>query len=181
MPRLITGRPAMSRISDRALVRLVRDSTCCHRAWPVEARRATISPEEKGAITVSPVTAGLDARIEERMKPLIIGGRTVHQIGLPYHWGVGSDAVVSGDAANDLIGLSLDPNTQIQGSKAGSCDIVAGRRPTGPALMELVREYQRRAGTTIETDSARITDPAAEIVYPDPSQDDPNKEGKTTW
>ena len=57
--------------------------------------------------------------------PLVIGGRTVHQIGLPYHWGVGSDAVVSGDSANDLLGVALDPNVQIQESKAGSCDIRA--------------------------------------------------------
>ena len=54
-----------------------------------------------------------------------IGGRTIHQIGLPYHWGVGSDAVVSGDAANDLLGVALDPNVHIQETKAGSCDIVA--------------------------------------------------------
>ena len=56
---------------------------------------------------------------------------TVHQIGLPYHWGVGGDAVVSGDAANDLLGVTLDPNVQIQESKAGSCDIQPGRRPHG--------------------------------------------------
>ena len=53
----------MSRISDRALVRLVRLSTCCHNCWPFEARRATTSPDEKGAITVSPVTATLGARM----------------------------------------------------------------------------------------------------------------------
>ena len=43
----------------------------------------------------------------------------MHQVGLPYHWGVGSDAVVSGDAANDLLGVALDPNVQIQESKVG--------------------------------------------------------------
>ena len=52
----------MSRISDSALVRLVRDRTCCHSGWPLVTRSATSSPEEKGAITVSPVTAGLEAR-----------------------------------------------------------------------------------------------------------------------
>ena len=52
----------MSRISDRALVRLVRDRTSFQRAWPLEARRATSSPDEKGATTVSPDTAGLEAR-----------------------------------------------------------------------------------------------------------------------
>ncbi|MCY1552100.1 hypothetical protein D9M68_884750 [compost metagenome] len=53
----------MSRSSDRALVRLVRDSTCSHTGWPFAACRATIWPEEKGASTVEPLTAGLEARM----------------------------------------------------------------------------------------------------------------------
>ena len=116
-----------------------------------------------------------------RMTPLVIGGRTVHQIGLPYHWGVGTDAVVSGDAANDLLGVTLDPNVQIQESKAGSCDIRAGRRPRGDELLRLVAEYQARSGVTIETDNVRITDPAREIVEPPPEHDDPGREGRTRW
>jgi len=119
--------------------------------------------------------------VTERMTPLIIGGHTVHQIGLPYHWGVGGDAVVSGDAVNDLIGLTLDPNVQIQECKVGSCDIQPGRRPQGAELLALVEEYQVRSGATIETDNARITDPAHETVYPPPEQDDPNQEGYSRW
>jgi formate dehydrogenase major subunit len=102
------------------------------------------------------------------MTPLLIGGHIVHQIGLPYHWGVGNDAIVSGDAANDLIGVTLDPNVQIQESKAGSCDIRAGRRPRGEQLLRLVTEYQVRSGATIDTDNARITDPAHETIDPLP-------------
>jgi formate dehydrogenase major subunit len=88
----------------------------------------------------------------------------VHQIGLPYHWGVGSDAVVSGDAANDLLGVTLDPNVQIQESKAGSCDIQPGRRPQGEDLLRLIEEYQSRAGATVETDNERISDAVREII-----------------
>ena len=130
------------------------------------------------ATLVSP-RAAIEARVlvTDRMTPLTINGKTVHQIGLPYHWGVGSDAIVAGDAANDLIGISLDPNTQIQGSKAGSCDIRPGRRPTGPALMELVHEFQVRAGLSEATGAAAITDPAAEIVFPEPPGS-PEKEGR---
>src|SRR5262249_43655385 len=69
--------------------------------------------------------------------------------GLPYHWGVGRDAVVTGDAANDLLGVALDPNVQIQESKVGSCDIRPGRRPRGEALLRLVAEYQSPPGTTV--------------------------------
>ncbi|UDY24110.1 molybdopterin-dependent oxidoreductase [Nocardioides sp. Kera G14] len=128
-----------------------------------------ISPqlaEERGlenggwATLISP-RAAIEARVlvTDRMRTLTINGRDVQQIGLPYHWGVGSHAVVSGDAANDLLGVFLDPNTQIQESKVASCDIIAGRRPTGQALLDLVREYQERAGITVETDNQRLTRP----------------------
>lgn len=120
-----------------------------------------VSPElaaERGltnggwATLVSP-RAAIEARVlvTDRMRPLHVAGRTLHQIGLPYHWGVGDHAVVEGDAANDLLGLALDPNVQIQESKVGSCDIRPGRRPRGPAVLDLVAEYQRRAGLTPDT------------------------------
>ena len=55
--------------------------------------------------------------VTERMRPLRLkGGRIVHQIGIPYHWG--SKGVSTGDSANDLLGITLDPNTHIQESKA---------------------------------------------------------------
>ena len=80
------------------------------------------------------------------MTPLQVGGRTVHQIGLPFHWGRGESAIVQGDGANDLIGMNLDANTQIQNSKNNSCTILPGRRPRGAGRAELVEEYRRRAG-----------------------------------
>ena len=105
--------------------------------------------ENGGWATIVSARAAIEARVlvTERMTPLTITGRTIHQVGLPYHWGVGSDAVVSGDAANDLLGVALDPNVQIQECKAGSCDIVPGRRPAGEELLRLVAEYQSRSGT----------------------------------
>lgn len=108
-----------------------------------------------GWATLVSARAAVEARVlvTERMIPLTISGKTVHQIGLPYHWGVGKDAIVSGDAANDLIGVALDPNVEIQESKVGSCDIIAGRRPTGPKLLQLVAEYQSRSGSTVETNN----------------------------
>jgi formate dehydrogenase major subunit len=117
------------------------------------------------ATIISPRTA-IEARVlvTARMIPLAVGGHTVHQIGLPYHWGVGKDAIVTGDAANDLLGVTLDPNVQIQESKAGSCDIRPGRRPRGEQLLRLVAEYQTRAGVTTDTGNTRITDPAREVV-----------------
>ncbi|OBJ72648.1 formate dehydrogenase [Mycobacterium sp. 1274756.6] len=115
--------------------------------------------EPYGWATIISPRAAIEARVlvTERMAPLRLGDRTVHQIGLPYHWGVGGDAVVSGDAANDLLGITLDPNVHIQESKAGLCDIRPGRRPRGPRLLELVAEYQSRAGVTVATGQERVT------------------------
>src|SRR5690625_4075429 len=106
--------------------------------------------EHAGWATIVSARAAIEARVlvTDRVKPLQVGGRTVHQIGLPYHWGVGSDAIVTGDAANDLIGVTMDPNVLIQASKAGTCDIRPGRRPRGHALRDLVEEYQRRSGAS---------------------------------
>ncbi len=120
--------------------------------------------EPYGWATIISPRAAIEAKVlvTERMTPLVIGGRTVHQIGLPYHWGVGGDAVVSGDGANDLLGVALDPNVQIQESKVGSCDIRPGRRPHGEDLLRLVAEYQSRSGATVETDNIRITDAVRE-------------------
>jgi formate dehydrogenase major subunit len=150
-----------------------------------------VSPElaaERGLVNngwatiISPRSA-IEARVlvTDRIKPLIIGGHTVHQIGMPYHWGVGTRAVVSGDAANDLLGVTLDPNVQIQESKAGSCDIRAGRRPRGEQLLRLVAEYQTRAGLTIATGNARITDPARENIEPPAERNGSTEEGWTRW
>jgi formate dehydrogenase major subunit len=110
--------------------------------------------ENAGWATIVTARTAVEARVlvTDRIRPLMIDGRQVHQIGLPYHWGVGGGgAVVSGDSANDLLVLALDPNVHIQESKAATCDIQPGRRPTGPALLRFVEEYRSRAGITVET------------------------------
>jgi formate dehydrogenase major subunit len=112
--------------------------------------------------TIISARTAIEARVlvTDRVAPLRVGGKTIHQIGLPYHWGIGGgDAVVTGDSANDLFGVALDPNVHIQESKAASCDIRPGRRPRGPALLELVKDYHRRAGITLETGNERRNDP----------------------
>jgi formate dehydrogenase major subunit len=117
-----------------------------------------------GWATITSARTAIEARVlvTDRMVPLRAGGKVIHQVGLPYHWGVGGDALVSGDAANDLFGVTLDANVHIQESKVASCDIRPGRRPTGPALLEHVEAYRRRAGVTILTgNEVRSGDPAS--------------------
>jgi formate dehydrogenase major subunit len=118
-----------------------------------------VSPElaaERGLVhlgwaTIATARNVVEARVlvTERIPPLTVAGRRLHQIGLPYHWG--TNGYSTGDSANDLIGISLDPNTHIQETKAFACDIRPGRRPTGAARPDLVRAYRRRAGITEQT------------------------------
>ncbi|MDT7549021.1 MAG: formate dehydrogenase major subunit [Actinomycetota bacterium] len=126
-----------------------------------------VSPEharERGLVhldwaTIITARTAIEARVlvTDRVVPLRVAGRTIHQVGLPYHWGVGGDAVVTGDSANDLFGITLDANVHIQESKVASCDIQPGRRPTGAALLRLVADYRDRAGITVETSNRRMT------------------------
>jgi formate dehydrogenase major subunit len=100
--------------------------------------------EHLGWATIVTARAAIEARVlvTDRMVPLTVRGRTMHQVGLPYHWG--QNGLVTGDAANDLVAVALDPNVHIPESKAASCDIQPGRRPRGTALTAFVEGYRRR-------------------------------------
>jgi formate dehydrogenase major subunit len=95
--------------------------------------------------------AAIETRVlvTDRLTPLRVRDRVVHQIWAPYHWG--SVGLVTGDSTNDLFGVALDPNVLIQESKVTTCDIQPGRRPHGAELLALVESYRRRAGITLET------------------------------
>jgi hypothetical protein len=68
------------------------------------------------------------------MRPLNIGRRILHQIGMPYHWG--NRGLVTGDSTNELIAFGADPNSTIQESKALIGDIRPGRRDRQRAIPE---------------------------------------------
>ncbi|MFI8569041.1 formate dehydrogenase [Rhodococcus sp. NPDC078407] len=87
--------------------------------------------------------------VTDRMIPLRVGERTTHHIGIPYHWGPNGQS--TGDAANELSSIVLDPNSHIQEVKAFTADIRPGRRPRGPAANELVDSYRQRADITADT------------------------------
>ncbi|MBB4684036.1 formate dehydrogenase major subunit [Amycolatopsis jiangsuensis] len=101
--------------------------------------------ENRGWATIVSARTAIEARVlvTARMKPLRVRGRTIHQVGLPYHWG--PNGLSRGDSANDLLSVVMDPNVHIQEAKAATCDIVAGRRPRGRDLLDLVEDYRRRA------------------------------------
>jgi formate dehydrogenase major subunit len=107
--------------------------------------------EHNGWATVVTARNAIEARVmvTERMTPLKVAGRAVHQIGLPYHFG--PNGLAHGDAPNELTSASMDPNVHIQESKVLSADIQPGRRPRGPDLPAYVEDYRRRAGVTEQT------------------------------
>ncbi len=102
--------------------------------------------EHRGWATIVSMRTAIEARVlvTDRMRPQTIDGREVHTVGLPYHWG--PNGLSTGDSANDLLPIVLDRNVHISEFKAATCDVQPGRRPVGPALLDYVQDYRRRAG-----------------------------------
>ena len=101
--------------------------------------------EHGGWATIYSARSAIEARVlvTDRIPPLTVQGRTVHQVGLPYHWG--SRGLTTGGSANDLFHMVLDPNVHIQEVKAATCGIKPGRRPHGKSLTEFVAEIREQS------------------------------------
>jgi formate dehydrogenase major subunit len=68
----------------------------------------------RGAITAK-------ALVTPRMKPMTVAGKTLHHVGLPWHWGY--MGLVTGAVTNDLSLLVGDPNVSIHEAKAFVCNL----------------------------------------------------------
>ena len=79
-------------------------------------------------MTIVTARAEIEARakVTDRIRPIRVDGRVIHQVALPWHWGY--SGLSRGDTANELVSLSGDPNVSIQDDKAFTCDVRAGRR-----------------------------------------------------
>jgi formate dehydrogenase major subunit len=90
-----------------------------------------------GWLTVITARGRIAARamVTRRLTPLVIDGRTVHQIGLPFHWAFAGEVV--GANANDITSLIADPNVSMHECKAFACQVLAGR--DGPELTPTVK------------------------------------------
>ena len=94
-----------------------------------------ISPELAGELGISnldwTVLTTLRGEIEvkamvtERMRPLTIDGRIVHQVGMP--WVFGWEGYARGDVANVLLAITGDANTSIHTTKAITVNLHRGR------------------------------------------------------
>jgi formate dehydrogenase major subunit len=68
------------------------------------------------------------ALVTDRLRPFHLdGGRTVYQIGMPWHFGWKGYA--TGDIANVLTAVVGDPNTSMHENKALTCNLRRGRLP----------------------------------------------------
>ena len=96
-----------------------------------------------GWVTVASPRGIVEARalVTTRLPPLTLDGRVVYQVGLPYHWG--TRGLVTGDAANDLIAMSEEPNVRIMETKGLVCYVAAGRRPRGSAANAYLESLMR--------------------------------------
>jgi formate dehydrogenase major subunit len=79
--------------------------------------------ENLGWVRVSSPRSQIRAKalVTRRLRPLQIDGRTVHQVGMPWHWGY--EGLVTGDIVNELTALVGDPNVTIHEGKAFVCNI----------------------------------------------------------
>jgi formate dehydrogenase major subunit len=64
------------------------------------------------------------ALVTRRLRPLQVDGRTIHHVGMPWHWGY--EGLVTGDIVNELTALVGDPNVTIHEGKAFVCNIEKG-------------------------------------------------------
>ena len=81
-----------------------------------------------GWVTVSSARGRIEVRamVTRRMRPLVVNGRVVHQVGLPFHWGFAGQVV--GGNANDLTSLVAEQNVSMHEGKSFGCQVEPGRR-----------------------------------------------------
>ena len=61
------------------------------------------------------------ALVTRRLRPLMIDGKTIHHVGMPFHWGY--EGLATGAVVNELTALVGDPNVTIHEGKAFVCNL----------------------------------------------------------
>jgi formate dehydrogenase major subunit len=93
------------------------------------AKELKIENGEKVTVLSPRGKVHVTAMVTNRLKPFTIDGKTVHQIGVPWHWGwkgVEELPGSKGDITNDLSATVGDPNVYIQETKAFVCNVKKG-------------------------------------------------------
>jgi formate dehydrogenase major subunit len=61
------------------------------------------------------------ALVTRRLRPLMIDGKTIHHVGMPFHWGY--EGLATGAVVNELTALVGDPNVTIHEGKTFVCNL----------------------------------------------------------
>ncbi len=64
------------------------------------------------------------ALVTRRLRPLTIDGKTIHHVGMPFHWGY--EGLATGAVVNELTALVGDPNVTIHEGKTFVCNLEKG-------------------------------------------------------
>jgi formate dehydrogenase major subunit len=99
---------------------------------------AKIGIDHGSLVTVTSPRGAIEARalVTERIMPLHLDGKTIHQVCIPYHWGY--KGLVKGGVVNDLIALSEEPNVRIMETKALLCNLLPSQRSGDSHELKLV-------------------------------------------
>jgi formate dehydrogenase major subunit len=100
------------------------------------------------------------ALVTRRMRPFVIDGKTVHEIGIPWHWGY--QGLASGDVTNDISALVADPNVSIHEGKVFSCNLRAGRR-SAPAVQLHQKLLTTHSGSELAISDLQCNDSPGEV------------------
>ncbi len=92
---------------------------------PEHAAELGVGNTERVVISTPRGSIEAKALVTRRIRPFRIGGRTVHHVGLPWHWGY--KGVATGDVANNLSALVADPNVTIHEAKVFVCQVARKR------------------------------------------------------
>jgi formate dehydrogenase major subunit len=84
------------------------------------------------------------ALVSRRIRPMKLNGKTVHQVAVPFHFGAAGP--LRGNAANNLVAISGEPNVTIMESKALTCNIIPGRLPRGRAFLDWIECHAPQSG-----------------------------------
>ncbi|HMF80841.1 MAG TPA: molybdopterin dinucleotide binding domain-containing protein [Candidatus Acidoferrum sp.] len=107
---------------------------------------AKLKIDNSDYVCIVSLRGAIEARalVSRRIRPMNLNGKTVHQVAIPFHFGAAGP--LRGNAANNLVAISGEPNVTIMESKALVCNIIPGRLPRGPDFLGWLERNAPQAG-----------------------------------
>jgi formate dehydrogenase major subunit len=88
---------------------------------------ASLGVDNGDWVVISTARGAVETRalVTDRLAPLTVAGRRLHQVGMPWHYGY--EGLAKGAVANDLTTLVEDPDSFIHEAKSLTCAVRPGR------------------------------------------------------